>query len=187
MIDPTTNQWHQWRDAARRDAIDRAIRGLYADLDAAVAERGPLCNASGRCCDFDAYGHRLYVTGLEIAWFLLGVGGSGLGSRGEPDACADHADNTRRVQPSTTRPKPTPSPTPKCPFQIDGLCSTHAIRPLGCRVYFCERGTEAWQQDTTERFLDRLKRLHAEHALSYGYMEWRAGLAEAKRALASSP
>lgn len=59
----------------------------------------------------------------------------------------------------------------------------HLIRPLGCRVYFCEQGTEGWQQDTTERFLDRLKQLHAEHDLPYAYMEWRHGLAEAQSVL----
>jgi Fe-S-cluster containining protein len=190
------NPWPVWRDAAARTEIDRAIRGLYADLDAAVAERGPLCNASGRCCDFDAYGHRLYVTGLEIAWFLCGVRGSGYGGQGALDASHDEAVADRgeirlhQLAPSpvprTPNPEPGTPPPSACPYQIDGLCSTHTIRPLGCRVYFCEQGTEAWQQDTTERFLEQLKRLHTEHDLPYSYMEWRAGLAEAKRVLDDS-
>ena len=57
--------WAIWREAAGREAIDRAIHQLYDDLGQAVVERRPVCNASGRCCRFEEYGHRLYVTGLE--------------------------------------------------------------------------------------------------------------------------
>lgn len=169
------NPWRVWLDAARREEVDRAIRSLYAELDAAVAGRRPVCNASGRCCRFDEYGHRLYVTGLEIAWFLMGVGGSDLGVGEEHTGLKDQGVRLEQLAPI---PKPQ-NQTPHCAYQINGLCSTHAVRPLGCRVFFCERGTEAWQQDTTERFLDRLKSLHTGHSLPYAYMEWRAGLSEA--------
>jgi Fe-S-cluster containining protein len=66
-----------------------------------------------------------------------------------------------------------------CPFQVDGLCSTHAIRPLGCRVYFCQAGTQDWQQDLYEKFQQQLVQLHKDHDIDYAYMEWRAGLAQA--------
>jgi Fe-S-cluster containining protein len=160
MRDEPQSSWIAWRDAAAREAIDAAIRALYADLDQAVLDRRPVCNASGRCCKFEEYGHRLYVTGLEIAWFLQRLEHSG-----------EQSGKDISLQQAVS--------SPNCPYQINGLCSAHAIRPLGCRVFFCEEGTEAWQQDTTERFLDRLKALHEEHDLPYAYMEWRTGLAEA--------
>lgn len=155
-----------WHEASGRDEIDAAIRGLYADIDQAVAERRPVCNASGRCCRFEEYGHRLYVTGLEIAWFLRQLADDG-GQNG----------NDFRLQQAAS--------SPSCPYQINGLCSTHTIRPLGCRVFFCEQGTEAWQQDRTEHFLNALKQVHTQHELPYAYMEWRVGLAEAAQQLAS--
>ena len=62
--------WSAWREAAALPEVRGAIRSLYEELDAAVAARGPTCWVSGECCKFDAYGHRLYVTGLEIAVFL---------------------------------------------------------------------------------------------------------------------
>ncbi|MEO0475571.1 MAG: hypothetical protein AAF085_06325 [Planctomycetota bacterium] len=161
------NSWPLWYEAAAREVIDHAIRGLYDELGLAVAERRPVCNASGRCCRFEEYGHRLYVTGLEIAWFLSRLSGRE----------ADSGSDISLKQAGSS---------PNCPYQINGLCSTHEIRPLGCRVYFCEEGTEAWQQDTTERFLNQLKALHAEHDLPYAYMEWRAGLAEADQFLDAS-
>ena len=65
-----------------------------------------------------------------------------------------------------------------CPYQVEGLCSTHTIRPLGCRVFFCQAGTEAWQQDLYESFLRRLTRLHEQLDVPYRYMDWIAGLEE---------
>ena len=177
----TQEQWRAWRDAAKRDAIDLSLRSFYTDLDTAVAERGAVCNASGRCCKFESYGHRLYVTGLEIAWFMQAVVSrqSGVGT----DTSTSQSRFSLQQFSSTPNPQ---TLTPNCPYQIDGLCSTHTIRPLGCRVYFCEEGTEDWQQDTTELFLARLKTLHTEHDLPYVYMEWRAGLAEAGRVMDAS-
>jgi len=177
-----------WRDAVQTQAIDASIRALYADVDAAVAERRPVCNASGRCCKFEQFGHRLYVTGLEIAWFLGGVRGMGSGVQAARNEVTDQADQTEpAIHLQQLSPHPAPRAlSPNCPYQVNGLCSTHTIRPLGCRVFFCEEGTEDWQQDTTERFLSRLKALHTEHDLPYSYMEWRAGLAEARRVLDDS-
>ena len=168
--------WSAWREAAADSAIDTALRGLYAELDAAIAAKGPTCWSSGKCCKFDDFGHRLYVTGLEIAWFL-GQGGSVRSEVGRDETGAQ----IRLPQLSELS---TPRPGGACPYQIDGLCSTHAIRPLGCRIFFCQQGTEAWQQDLYEDYLERLQTLHDQHGLEYRYMDWIAGLSEANR---SSP
>jgi Fe-S-cluster containining protein len=63
-----------------------------------------------------------------------------------------------------------------CPFQIFGLCGVHPIRPLGCRIFFCDPQTTRWQQEQYECFHARLKRLHDELAVPYLYMEWRSAL-----------
>ena len=153
--------WPTLFDAAATPAIDHALRTLYTDLDAAVTARGPTCWQSGKCCNFQAYGHRLYVTALEIAWFLRQAG---------PPAQETPAGlSLPQFQPDT----------PTCAYQIDGLCSTHAVRPLGCRVFFCQQGTEQWQNELYESFLTRLRELHDQHTLPYRYMEWRTGLDEA--------
>lgn len=137
--------------------MHQAIRGVYDRLDAAVRARGPVCWSSGKCCNFEAYGHRLYVTGLEIAWVL-----------GEVPA---------RPAASSIEPRG------GCPFQIEKLCSIHAVRPLGCRVFFCQQGTQAWQQEVYEKFLGEVRQLHEQRELPYQYMEWRAGLREAMESL----
>ena len=145
------NHWRKWYELTNRPQIDQAIQKIYDDLGQAIIAKGPTCWSSGKCCNFNAYGHLLYVTGLEIAWFC-------------------------RQVPTVSQPVDLKA---SCPFQVDGLCSTHAIRPLGCRVYFCQQGTQDWQQDVYEAFQQQLVELHQKHEIPYAYMEWRAGLAQA--------
>lgn len=63
-----------------------------------------------------------------------------------------------------------------CPYQIDGLCSVHTIRPFGCRIYFCDPTAQEWQQMQYEQFHLRLRQLHDELDVPYFYVEWRQGL-----------
>jgi len=156
-------------------AVDVGLRDLYAELDAAIAAKGPTCWSSGKCCKFDEFGHRLYVTGLEIAWFMRQVG--------EAKAEAGNDVTESRIRLPQFAELSMPRPGGACAYQIDGLCSTHTVRPLGCRIFFCQQGTEAWQQDLYEAFLKRLQNLHDQHGLEYRYMDWIAGLSQAAQAI----
>lgn len=150
--------WRQWSQAAARPEVAAALQALYADIDAAVRQRGPTCWTSGQCCKFDTFqgGHLLYVTGLEIAWML------------QQPATADTGIDPHHIGMGGA-----------CAYQIKGLCTVHAVRPLGCRVFFCQKGTQDWQQDVYEKFLAQLRTLHDENQLEYRYMEWRQGLIRA--------
>ena len=63
-----------------------------------------------------------------------------------------------------------------CPFQQDKLCTVHSIRPLGCRIFFCDQTATDWQQDQYARLHSELKRLHNELEIPYFYVEWRDAL-----------
>ncbi|HSV16100.1 MAG TPA: hypothetical protein VLI90_17700 [Tepidisphaeraceae bacterium] len=139
------------QSAARRPEIRPLVRDLYARLRSRIDERRPICVASGRCCRFDEYGHRLYVTTIELAAFVS------------------------ELQATTPPPIITPQPG-GCLFQIGKLCGVHAIRPFGCRVFFCDPTAEAWQTEQYEQFHAELKRLHDELAVPYFYVEWRQAL-----------
>lgn len=163
---------------------------MYAELDDAIAAKGPTCWSSGKCCKFDAFGHRLYVTGLEIAWFLGVVEGRQVegqrveGRRSKVEGGADGRGFRLSQYAGSSDPRLAEGAIPgACPYQVEGLCSTHAIRPLGCRIFFCQQGTQSWQQDLYEAFLKRLRSLHETHGLEYRYMDWMAGLSEATRAM----
>lgn len=150
--------WRQWFEAAADPQTDLAIRDIYHALQREIDQRQPVCKQSGRCCRFNSYDHLLYVTGLEIAW--------GLGQLDDPArdrlARADLPDMDG------------------CPFQADRLCSVHAIRPLGCRVYFCDPTAQLWHVQQYEQMLRRFRDLHERFDLPYRYMEWRKGLQAAR-------
>jgi len=149
--------------AGRADVLD-SVAGVYADVQREVDARKPRCDASGRCCHFDEYGHRLYVTTMELAAFVTSL----------------RAATVSPVPASTLRfalPLFDES-EPGCRFQRDGLCSVHAIRPFGCRIYFCDPTAQTWQQDLYEVFHERLKREHDRLGVPYFYVEWRAALRE---------
>ena len=56
--------------ASTREDVREAVEGVYQQLQAAIDARRPICTASGRCCHFEQYGHRLYVTTMELAKFV---------------------------------------------------------------------------------------------------------------------
>jgi hypothetical protein len=59
-----------------------------------------------------------------------------------------------------------------CAFATGNLCGVHAIKPLGCRIYFCDRSAAAWQQELHEEMLRELRGLHDRWEIAYRYGEW---------------
>lgn len=121
-----------------------AVDALYAALDARIAARHPCCTNKGLCCNFTTFGHKLFVTPVELAYFIAK---------------------------STPRPSADAHPG-ACPYQVDGQCTTRQARPTGCRIFFCELTSQAWQPPETEAILDQIKALHARFDLPYAYVEW---------------
>jgi Fe-S-cluster containining protein len=61
-----------------------------------------------------------------------------------------------------------------CPFlRDDRLCGAHDRRPLGCRVYFCDREAAEWQSALYERTHRAIVDVHERFGLPYSYGEWR--------------
>jgi len=136
------------RSASLRPQAMSAVDELYGAVQAEIDRRRPVCVVSGRCCRFDEFGHRLYVTTLELAHFLHHL----------PPA-----------QPRSDNPG-------GCPFQLQKLCTVHSFRPFGCRIFFCDASSTEWQNQMYEHFHADLKRLHETVDVPYFYMEWRAAL-----------
>lgn len=144
-------------DAARRSDVIEAIHNVYSALQTEIDARRPRCDISGRCCHFESYGHRLYVTTMEFAAFV-----------------------------ATTRVSPQLNPG-SCPYLRGKMCSAHETRPFGCRIFFCDPTAEQWQHEQYERFHADLKQLHQSLGVPYHYVEWRAGLSELGMAGLSEP
>jgi Fe-S-cluster containining protein len=160
--------------AVARTEVRDAVARVYAELQGEIDARRPICSASGRCCRFEEYGHRLYVTTLELAAFVAGlenVKDEGAGLKEE------QGRGPRSLSSFILQPSSLPWDGSGCPFQVAKLCSVHAIRPFGCRMFFCDPTSTRWQNERYEQFHAELKRLHEQLNVPYLYVEWRQALA----------
>ena len=130
------------REAARRPDVVAAMSRYYEETDRLIAQHAPTCKNKGECCRFGEFGHRLYVTTLEVCYYLA------LGETAGP---------------------PT---SDTCPHACDGRCDTRDRRPLGCRVFFCDPSDRSWQGPLTEERLLRLRELHDQLGVPYFYADW---------------
>lgn len=126
------------------------LRELYRGVDEEIGGHGPTCGNCRRCCDFAASGLNLFVTNVELAYFLAGV---------------------KRV------PGPIAG---RCPFLDEARgCTVREFRPLGCRTFFCKAPAGYDPQAIYEAALSRIKGFIRENDLPYSYREWLECLAEA--------
>lgn len=154
--EPTVSELvRAWRVAAQSAGVVSELEAIFFRAAGAISARGPACWASGRCCNFEKAGHRLYVTGLEAAYTV---------ARLVPGQLSAESLNAARLAGG-------------CPFQAENLCAVHTIKPLACRVYFCDLSAQAWQQELLEELQGDLRRLHERHGVPYRYAEWRELLA----------
>lgn len=128
-----------------------AVADIYRQLEGTLVTAGGLCRQSGRCCRFQEYGHRLYVTTLEMLFFMAAA----------PKNFRQKVNDDPSLLDGTV-----------CPFQMEKLCTVRDIRPAGCRIYFCDGIAQAKQNDLTEKILKQLRELHEQQAVPYYYGEW---------------
>ena len=121
-------------------ALRTDVLAVYASADAAVSAAAPRCDASGRCCRFTEYGHTLFISAFEAEILL------------------EHAP-----------PHEQPVSRDGCPFQVHGLCTAREVRPLGCRIYFCDPTYQSRMIEITEEALAALKRIADAHGTGWHY------------------
>lgn len=160
--------------AAARPELAAAVADLYARVRAEVEARQPVCEISGRCCRFEQFGHRLFVTTVELSAFVRDAGRpmQGFGPQGSGPAGSSPSALSLPVAWDGSG----------CPFQVAGRCGVHPIRPFGCRIYFCDATAEAWQQAQYERFHADIRHLHERFEVPYFYVEWREAIRAVSRA-----
>ncbi|MCG6157300.1 hypothetical protein [Rubinisphaera margarita] len=128
--------------------FEQDVQTVYDWVDSAVAEAGPRCEISGRCCRFRDYGHRLYLTRIEADILFRQPLPEGHDTAERTDATA--VDQV-------------------CPYQHNGLCTGREKRPLGCRIYFCDPGYDERCCEITEEAISRLKEIHKRHNRPWEY------------------
>lgn len=101
-----------------------------------------VCRMCGKCCDFDSYDHRLFVTSPEIEYLAEKIGGDNI----------KHMTNGR------------------CPYNVNGRCTIYENRFAACRI-FCCRGDKDFQSRLSEEALKKLKNLCEQLQLPYQYLD----------------
>jgi len=130
--------------AAVRDEIAKKVSEVYEWIDAQILEGGALagrCAGCGECCDFEAFGHKLFVTSAEVLHFSAVHGGVLEEMTGGG-----------------------------CPYNVDGRCASYESRFAGCRIFSC-RGDADFQSGLTEAALKKFKTVCVEYDLPYSYVD----------------
>jgi len=97
--------------------VAAALEALWAECDRRLADLGVRCRACGQCCDFPRRGHVLFAMKAEL------------------DVCLDWARRRLATDSHEMRRR---LDAGLCPFQEGSSCRVHPVRPLGCRIFFCE-------------------------------------------------
>ena len=121
------------------------VAGIYRWLDSQIRQNPDLtgvCDACGRCCDFDVFDHRLFVTTPEMLYLAANL-------------------NAENIE---------PMPAGRCPYNISGKCSIYEYRFAGCRI-FCCKSVPDFQNALSESALRKFKNLCEQFQISYHYID----------------
>ena len=127
------------------NSLFESVEEVYRWIDAEVENTGD-CKACGDCCDFEKFGHRLFVTGVELAYF------------------AEKMKHDLRKMDTTV-----------CPYRIEGKCSVYPYRFAGCRIFACGRNAAA-ESSLSEQSLQKLKQIGEEFQIPYHYTDLKTAL-----------
>ena len=153
---------------ARHKKIIERVSEVYKWIEARQLANKAIagqCDACGKCCDFESYDHRLYVTTPEIIFFVEKLGIANIKQMVTGRCCYQSAVGSADGE---TSPK----------GGVDRKCSVHAYRFSGCRI-FCCKSRATFQSELTESAIKKFKALCAELQIPYRYLELPAALKEA--------
>ena len=136
----------------RESRLVGRVDEIYGWLDSQIRDNrssAGVCEACGKCCDFDSFDHRLFVTTPELMYLAAKLGGEKL----------------------------RPMNGGRCPYNVAGKCSIYEYRFAGCRI-FCCKGDADFQRSLSESFLNRVKSVCLESGLAYRYLDLPTALSE---------
>ena len=174
MNDQLRSMVERWRELADHPAVAAFFAEARVRIAEVVRAQRPICLASGACCNFEKFGHRMYVSGLEAAFVVARI---------------DAARRARAANPLRVLDVEAARGRGDCPYLVTNandpasraFCGEHEERPLGCRIFYCDRGADGrgseWQSDLYEAMHREVIVLHETVGAPYLYLEWREALA----------
>lgn len=107
------------------------------------------CCACGKCCDFEGFGHKLFVTPPELFFLKVNLRGESL----------------------------KPMRAGRCPYNAGGRCGVYEYRFAGCRIFFC-KGDLDFQNELSEKALKKFKAICEQFQIPYRYIDLATALKE---------
>ncbi|HAL45730.1 MAG: hypothetical protein A2Y12_04170 [Planctomycetes bacterium GWF2_42_9] len=136
--------------------ICEQVKQIYDWLDSQIKLIDADCSACGKCCNFESFGHRLFVTSPELLYFRTNIN----------QLAPSFMLGVQKVH------KPLQN---ICPYLIDGKCTAREFRFSGCRIFFCKGDIEK-QNALYEETIKKFKALCDDQNFPYQYMELSAAL-----------
>jgi len=159
---------------ARHKKIIERVSEIYQWIEAqqlANKDIAGRCEVCGKCCDFEQYDHRLYVTTPEILFFVDKLGDKNITGRFTTVIPAE-AGIQKAVCNQISSIK---MPRGRCPYQVNDKCTVYPYRFSGCRI-FCCKGEATFQSELTESAIKKFKAPCADLQIPYRYVDLPAAL-----------
>ena len=150
---------------AENKEIIRQVGDIYKWLDEQLISQNALagvCSICGKCCDFQTYDHRLYVTTPEMTYFADKLAGS--------NVIASDLSSVAIAKEEAKQSQTLEMTTGRCPYQQGGKCTVHPYRFAGCRI-FCCKGDPAFQSELTEAVIKKFKAICEKFQIPYRYVD----------------
>ena len=115
----------RWWNNNQTSLICSEVEKIYDWLDSNIKTSNNQCVACGKCCNFESFDHKLFVTTPELLYF---------------------SKNVKNFKLMLTQ---------SCPYLKDGKCSIQNYRFAGCRIFFCKADKDLqnnFSEQTIEKF-----------------------------------
>ncbi len=125
--------------------ILKRVAEIYKWLDSQISNNSDpagICNACGKCCDFESFDHKLFVTTPELMYLAANL-------------------NKENIKSMTTN---------RCPYNIRGKCSIYKYRFSSCRIFSC-KGNIDFQSRLSESALKKFKAICDWFQIRYRYFD----------------
>jgi len=96
----------------KKSKICKEVEEIYAWLEKEIKSLGVDCSGCGKCCDFEACGHKLYVSSPELLYFY------------------ENLKPLRKME------------SGQCPYLENNKCTARDFRFAGCRIFFCKGNSQ---------------------------------------------
>ena len=139
------------KQLSKTDSVVVRVDEVYSWLDSQTRKYRPSCKGCGNCCDFETFGHRLFITTPEIIYFK------------------------NKLNSQNTSNQILPMDKGICPYMKNNNCTVHDFRFSGCRIFYC-MADQAWQSEMSEEAAAKFKNICTQLQLEYRYCDLKTAL-----------